>query len=180
MGRFAILIITVFIIIGCTAKESNVLPQKEIAQNQDGETMKLTSIAFNYGELIPKKYSCQGDDINPSLKWENVPNGTKSFALIMDDPDAPVGLWTHWLVKDIPADLNEISEDSVPGAEVVNTAGGEAYHGPCPPSGTHRYFFKLYALDVENLEAKNLKEFYQLAEKHKIEEAVLIGKYAKS
>lgn len=145
--------------------------------------MKLSSGDFSEGEMIPAKFTCQGDDINPGLKIEGVPEGAKSLALIFDDPDAQqvVGYtWIHWLVKDIPIDVNEIKEDSIPGTEVVNSFRRESYGGPCPPSGVHKYFFKLYALNVETLDAGNSDDFYKKVEEHKIEEAVLMGKYTKS
>jgi Raf kinase inhibitor-like YbhB/YbcL family protein len=153
-------------------------PVKELVSG--GETMKLTSNDFNQGDLIPKEFTCQGDDFNPHLAWEDAPANTKSFALIVDDPDAPVGLWVHWLVKDIPANIKEIKQDSVPGNQVENDFGKKDYGGPCPPSGVHRYVFKLYALDVENLDVNNKKEFYAEAEKHAIAKAELMGTYRKS
>ncbi|MCK5283051.1 MAG: YbhB/YbcL family Raf kinase inhibitor-like protein [Nanoarchaeota archaeon] len=141
--------------------------------------MKLTSNAFEHKGTIPAKYTCQGQDINPQLKWEDVPEGTKSFALIVDDPDAPVGTWVHWLVKDIPAGIREIPEDSIPSNQIENDFGRQDYGGPCPPSGTHRYFFKLYALNIETFQAGSKIDFYNKVEEHKIEEAVLMGKYSK-
>lgn len=142
--------------------------------------MKLKSNSFEHEGLIPPKYTCDDIDINPHLVWEDVPDGTKSFALIVDDPDAPMGTWVHWLVCDIPADIREIPEDNVPGRQIKNDFGKRDYGGPCPPSGTHRYFFKLYALDVQELENVNEKNFYDLVEKHKIDEAILMGKYKRT
>ena len=141
--------------------------------------MKLNSDAFEHNGMIPSKYTCKGENINPQLKWGDVPEGTKSFALIVDDPDAPGGNWVHWLVKDIPADVREIKENGVPGTQVENDFGKEAYGGPCPPSGVHRYFFKLYALDVMlNLEAGlTKKDLLRKMEGHIIEEAQIIGKF---
>ena len=111
--------------------------------------MKLTSSVFKHKEKIPTKYTCDGDDVSPPLKIEEAPEGTKSFALIVDDPDAPVGTWVHWVVWNIPADTKDIAENTAPGTEGLNDFGKTPYGGPCPPSGTHRYFFKLYALDTE-------------------------------
>jgi Raf kinase inhibitor-like YbhB/YbcL family protein len=147
---------------------------------QEVGAMKLTSNMFNEGEKIPDKYTCKGLDINPPLMIEAAPEGTKSFALIVDDPDAPVGLWTHWMVKDIRPDINVIAEQSVPGIEVVNSAGRKNYHGPCPPSGTHRYYFKLYALDVASMKATTKAEFYLEVEKHRLAMASLMGRYSKA
>ncbi len=146
----------------------------------EGDNMRLSSEAFKEDEVIPAEYTCQGPDVNPGLAWDEPPKGTESFALIIDDPDAPVGTWVHWLVKDISKDMRNIPKDSVPGTEVKNSFGKKGYGGPCPPSGTHRYFFRLYALNIERLNADNIEEFYELVEEHKLEEAVLIGKYKKS
>ena len=112
---------------------------------------KLTTTSFEDGGMIPKKYTPHAEDYNPQLSWTGAPAGTKSFALINDDPDAPVGLWTHWLVKNIPATTTSIKENSVPGVEVTNSWGIKKYKGPKPPSGTHRYYFKLYACNVEKM-----------------------------
>jgi len=129
--------------------------------------------------MIPKKYTGQGQDINPPLKWEGVPEGTKSLALIVDDPDAPVGLWTHWLVKNIPPAVTEIKEHTNPGEGVVNSWKKTEWGGPMPPSGTHRYFFKLYALNVDKMKATTKAMFYKEVEQQKIGEAILMGKYKK-
>jgi Raf kinase inhibitor-like YbhB/YbcL family protein len=113
---------------------------------------ELTSTAFSQGESIPVQYSCKGEDLSPPLAWGDPPEGTLSFALIMDDPDAPVGTWDHWIVFNLPADIRALPEGMQPGdlnsTNGVNSWGRGDYGGPCPPSGTHRYFFKLYALDI--------------------------------
>jgi Raf kinase inhibitor-like YbhB/YbcL family protein len=140
---------------------------------------RLRSPAFNFEETIPKKYTGQGEDINPPLKWENPPEGVQSYALIVDDPDAPGGLFTHWLVKDIPSDITEIKEGTIPGKEIISSWKVKKWKGPMPPSGTHRYNFKLYAMNKKNMTAENLKDFYTEAEKDKLDEAVLTGVYAK-
>jgi len=129
-----LLAVTILLIIGCVSND-----------------MELTSPSFNDNK-IPAKYACanyQGQDVNPELAISGVPEGTQSLVLIFDDPDAPSGTWDHWIVYNIPADTASISEDSVPGTQGVNSWGRSDYGGPCPPSGTHRYFFKLYALDTE-------------------------------
>ena len=142
--------------------------------------MKLWSHDFNEEEHIPRKFSGDGQDVNPHLAWNDVPPGTKSLALIVDDPDAPMGLWTHWLVEDIPPDVREVKQGSPPpGKQVENDFGKKDYGGPAPPGGTHRYFFKLYAIDREKLKARNKKKFYKLVEKHKLDEAQLMGYYSK-
>ena len=142
--------------------------------------MRLTSTAFTHGSAVPKRYTCQGIDINPPLTWSDIPEGTKSFALIVDDPDAPARTWVHWLVKDIPANARKIPEDTNPGNQVMNSWGKEDWGGPCPPSGSHRYYFKLYALSVSSFEAANEQEFSAAVEKHKLADAVLMGTFKKS
>ncbi len=143
--------------------------------------MILKSSAFSEGGLIPPKYTCDKQDINPPLTWSDPPEGTKSFALIVDDPDAPRGTWVHWLVCDIDSSITHIAEDSVPAnaQQIKNDFRKTNYGGPCPPSGTHRYFFKLYALDVEKLKGVKSSNMYDLVEKHAIEKAQLMGKYKK-
>ena len=140
---------------------------------------KISTSSFTPNGPIPNKYTPQGEDYNPELKWTGAPSGTKSFALINDDPDAPCGTWTHWLVKNIPADVSEIKENTVPGVEVTNSWRIKKYKGPSPPSGTHRYYFKLYALKVDKMKANDLKSFYTEVEKEKIGEAVVMGTYKK-
>lgn len=141
--------------------------------------MILTSKDFENEDQIPKDFTCQGTNKNPHLKWEDAPSETKSFALIVDDPDAPTSTWTHWLVYDIPADVAQIPQNSVPGKQVTNDLGKEEYGGPCPPTGTHRYFFKLYALDIESLTDVTKDNFLEKIEKHTLAKAELMGTYKK-
>lgn len=145
----------------------------------DGDSLELTSSAFNEGEMIPAKYSCDGSDLSPPLAWDAVPDGTKSLALIVDDPDAPAGTWVHWLLADIPPDTRAIPEDAVPedARQVTNDFSKPDYGGPCPPGGTHRYFFKLYALDVASLGDVNKKSIYAAVEEHALASAELMGRY---
>ena len=112
--------------------------------------LKLSSPAFRHSDSIPSKYTCDGADVNPPLVIENAPLNAKSLALIVDDPDAPAGNWVHWVVWNIDPTTDEIRENTVPyGAlQGINDFRKHDYGGPCPPSGTHRYFFKLYALDM--------------------------------
>jgi len=168
--RWLLYLILLLFLVGCTTEK---------VEKEDVK-MKLKSNDFNEGEMIPRQFTCQGEDINPQLSWEDVPAGVKSFALIFDDPDAPMGTWVHWLVKEIPADVRGINQNTVPGNEVVNSFGKEGYGGPCPPSGVHRYVFKLYALDVSSFEASGKADFYSKVEEHAIAKAELIGKYIKS
>ncbi len=109
--------------------------------------IKLTSPAFKHNALIPSKYSYNGGNVNPPLEIDHIPEGTRSFALIVDDPDAPKGTWVHWVVWNIAPTL-QLKEDQIPGNEGINDYHQHHYGGPCPPSGTHRYFFKIYALDT--------------------------------
>ena len=111
--------------------------------------LSIKSPAFESGKLIPKKYTCDGQDINPPLTIEGTPKEAKTLVLIVDDPDAPSGTFDHWIVWNIPASTSKIGENTVPGTEGMNGARQMGYMGPCPPSGTHRYFFKVYALDTE-------------------------------
>ncbi len=141
--------------------------------------MILESSDFENGGSIPARFTCDGADISPHLAWRDVPEGTKSFALIVDDPDAPGGTWVHWLLCDIPPETREIPRDQVPEGtvQVENDFGKEDYGGPCPPGGVHRYFFRLYALDTEKLDYG--KDFYGEIEKHRLAKAVLTGKYGR-
>jgi Raf kinase inhibitor-like YbhB/YbcL family protein len=118
------------------------------AMMAEGDTvMELKSPEFKNNGFIPKKFTCRGENVNPALNIENIPAGTKSISLIVDDPDAPNGDWVHWVMFDMPV-LSKIEEDSAPGKQGVNDSGRNRYDGPCPPFGTHRYFFKAYALDT--------------------------------
>lgn len=116
-------------------------------------TFKLTVEGFREGGVIPRRHTCEGEDVSPALAWENPPAKTRSFALIVDDPDAPVGTWNHWLVWDLPAALTGLPEGAAGGVSGANDFGRPGYGGPCPPRGhgAHRYYFKLYALDVDTL-----------------------------
>jgi len=142
--------------------------------------MKLTSPEFQNNKLIPKKFTCQGDDVNPPLVIEDIPKDAKSLALIVDDPDATTGTWVHWVVFDIPV-VSKIEESSIPGKQGTNDFGRKDYGGPCPPSGTHRYFFKIYALKEKlNLDEGIRKEdLEEIMQEHILDKAELIGLYKK-
>ena len=141
--------------------------------------MKITSQNFRNNEKIPVKFTCDGEDINPNLTIEEVPPAAKSLVLIMDDPDAPAGLWTHWIVWNIYPKTKMIKENEVPegGTEGKNTSRSLGYQGPCPPRGTHRYFFRIYALDcLLNLGVGSARqELDRTIEGHILEKAELIG-----
>lgn len=155
---------------------------------QEGN-MKISSDAFAANETIPKKFTCDGPDASPKLQWNEPPAKTQSFALIMDDPDAPVGTWVHWVLFDLPADMRELAEGVAKQAELANGArqgrndfGKIGYGGPCPPPGNpHRYFFKLYALDSKlNLKPGVTKADVERALKgHTLAQAELIGRYGR-
>lgn len=142
--------------------------------------LKITSPAFQHNGLIPSKYTCDGENINPALQIEGIPEGTPTLALTMDDPDAPMGTWDHWIVWNIPPS-NLIKENSVPGIEGLNTSRTHSYGGPCPPSGTHRYFFKVYALDTKlTLNPSSTKRDLEKAmQGHILAKGEIMGKYAR-
>lgn len=148
--------------------------------------LTLTSSAFAEGAMIPKKYTCDADDISPDLAWSGAPAGTKSFALVCDDPDAPVGTWVHWVLFDIPAGVSALPSGVPPDAELQNGARHGlndfrrlGYGGPCPPGGTHRYYFKIYALDTRLSLVSGCTKAEVLAtmQGHILAEGRLMGKY---
>ncbi len=143
--------------------------------------MKITSPAFEDSDMIPATYTCDSDNVNPPLLISDVPEGTKSLALIMDDPDAPGEAFTHWIMWNIPPDTTRIEEnDWVDGAEQgMNDGGDLGYTGPCPPEGIHHYYFRLYALDsVLDLQGEVTRMDLEMQiSSHMIDEAELIGLY---
>jgi Raf kinase inhibitor-like YbhB/YbcL family protein len=142
--------------------------------------MKLTSSAFENNGKIPSEFTCDGDDISPPLTINEAPEDTKSLALIMDDPDAPMGTFVHWVVWNIPPGTKEINKGTEPeGVQGKTSFGRQGYGGPCPPSGTHRYFFKLYALDTELdlKEGSSKKDLERAMEDHILAETQLMGTY---
>jgi Raf kinase inhibitor-like YbhB/YbcL family protein len=143
-------------------------------------TLSVSSPAFEPNGIIPDKYTCQGRNINPAISVGNLPHGTISLTLIIDDPDAANGTFTHWIVWNIRPE-QPINEDSVPGIQGENSFGTQSYKGPCPPSGTHRYIFKLFALDtLLDLKAGADKETVEKAMKpHMLGTGTLTGKYKK-
>jgi Raf kinase inhibitor-like YbhB/YbcL family protein len=143
--------------------------------------LSVSSPAFENNKLIPAKYTCDGDDVNPPLTIEGAPEETKSLVLIVDDPDAPMGTWDHWVVWNIPP-TGKIEENTVPGTEGINTARQHSYGGPCPPWGTHRYFFKVYALDtmLDLSPNSNKKDVEKAMQGHVLAKGELIGLYRRS
>src|SRR5437588_1658413 len=148
-----------------------------------GGKMKITSPAFQEGGTIPEKFSKNGQNVNPELRIEGAPAEAKSLALIVDDPDAPVGLFTHWLVWNVDPKTTEIAENSVPkgGLQGTNDFPGQRYDGPRPPFGTHRYYFKIFALD-QMLDLKpgaKRRDVDAAVEGHVIGQGELMGRYSK-
>lgn len=146
--------------------------------------MKILSSDFNNNRYIPVKFSCEGEEINPNLEISEVPERAGSLALIVDDPDAPGGGWVHWLLWNIDVEHSIIRENSVPeeAVEGVTSSGKPGYNGPCPPRGTHRYFFTLYALDnlLDLPASAGKKELLEAMDGHIIAQAELVGLYQMS
>jgi Raf kinase inhibitor-like YbhB/YbcL family protein len=149
--------------------------------------MELKSSAFQTGGDIPRKHTCDANDVSPQLSWNNAPVGTKAFALIADDPDAPAGTWVHWVIYDLPADAKELAE-AIPTTEILTNGAKQGmndfrkvgYGGPCPPAGRpHRYFFKLYALDkATGLKPRaNKQQLLNAIKNHVLGEAEIMGRY---
>ena len=148
--------------------------------------IKVESTAFIEGDMIPSKYTCDGLNVSPTLSWSDPPESSKSIVLISDDPDAPMGTWVHWIVYNIPSQVKEFSENVPPTKILENGAiqgttdfGRIGYGGPCPPSGTHRYFFKVYALNTMlNLDpGATKKQVVNAMENHVLAEGQLMGRY---
>jgi Raf kinase inhibitor-like YbhB/YbcL family protein len=146
-----------------------------------GAKMKITSSAFQEGGNIPSKFSCDGANVNPPLHLDQVPAEAKSLALIVDDPDAPGGTFVHWLVWNIDPKTTEIGENSVPPNAVQGKSGfgKSGYGGPCPPSGTHRYYFRVYALDVADAKGGSRADLDRAMQGHIIAQGELMGRYSK-
>ena len=151
-------------------------------------SIQITSTAFADGGLIPSQYTCDGEDISPPLTWSGIPDETKSLALISDDPDAPGRTWVHWVVYDLPPDSTGLPE-GIPATETISGGGTQGktdfgrigYGGPCPPSGTHRYFFKLYALDttLSLLPGTDKAQLESEMDGHILAQTELMGKFSK-
>jgi len=171
-------------IVLCSCKQRKQAQGK--VEKEKAMDIKVTSPAFEQGGMIPAKYTCDGSDISPPLKLQSVPDGTKSIALISDDPDAPMGTWVHWVLYNLPGDTKELAED-IPRVEKLDNGALQGmnswpklgYGGPCPPSGTHRYFFKIYALDTTlDLEAgATKKDVLKAMQGHILAQGQLMGKY---
>jgi Raf kinase inhibitor-like YbhB/YbcL family protein len=159
-----------------------------LAASKGGKSMEIMSPAFAMGGMIPPKYTCKGENVSPPLAWKGLPEGTESIAIITDDPDAPMGIWVHWVFYDIPAHVQALGE-SIPQEKKPPVGGiqGEndfrtiGYGGPCPPSGTHRYYFKVYALDTALglPPGATKKDVVKAMNGHVLGESVLMGKFSK-
>ncbi len=164
----------------CAAAALAVLSTAVASANREGDSMRISSPAFADQQPIPRKYTCDGDDVSPPLKFEGVPAAAVSLALVVDDPDAPAGTWDHWVLWNIPADVTEIVEAKAPAATIGrNSWGKNAWGGPCPPAGQHRYFFKVWALDTKlDLAPGARKRDLATAMKgHVVAEGQLVGVY---
>ncbi len=189
--RFAVLIGIAIGLAGCELGKSGV--SETLVQTIESEedavvSFQLFSPAFENKTKIPSRYTCSGEDLSPELEWRDAPDGVVSFALIMDDPDAPIGTWIHWVIYNIPSDNSGLPEAFGKNRELVdgilqgkNSAGKAYYNGPCPPSGTHRYFFKLYALDtmLDLPEGATKPEVLKAIQGHMVGMAELMGTYSK-
>ncbi len=162
------------------------VPGETGAPPKGGKKMEITSSAFQAEGMIPSKYTCDGADISPPLEWKNAPEGTRAFAIICEDPDAPGRTWIHWVLYDLPATATKLPERVPPNRQLdsggkhgTTSARSLGYHGPCPPSGTHRYYFKLYALDrPTGLEPGATKEqFLSAAKGHILAATEVMGRY---
>jgi len=181
---------------GCHGSTTSPITQSQNSNtkanaNNEGSNMqiKLWSTVFQDNGLIPSKYTCDDANVSPPLEWSGLPATTKSIALIVDDPDAPAKTWVHWVAFDIPNSARSLPEavkpsETIPGGgkQGKNDFGRLGYGGPCPPSGTHRYFFKIYALDTEtNLPSGATKdELLRAMEGHIVKQGELIGKYSRT
>ncbi len=180
---------THFLLVSLVLLYSFLAPTNEVHATTEGGgkmTISITSTAFTEGEMIPRDYTCDGRNISPPLAFADIPEGAKSLAIIFDDPDAPMGTWVHWVLYNIPTAVSELPP-GISSAKVlqngaqhgVNSFSKFGYGGPCPPSGTHRYYFKLYALDTELMQEAGLTkdELLDAMRGHVLAEGQLMGRY---
>ena len=194
MKKYSFIFILLIFLAAC-APQSTSTPEAPLrateappAAEQPAGDFTLTSERFIEGQPIPEKFTCEGQNVSPALAWTDPPSGTETFALIMDDPDAPGDTWIHWVLYNIPGGTS-FMPDALPGQGGIayvgnhgmNTAGNTYYEGPCPPSGTHRYFFKLYALDtaLDFSASPDAVELTAAMQGHVLAQAELMGTYAK-
>lgn len=169
-----VILFVLLLTVGCLEQAAEEVPEEVTKE------LTVTSPAFQHNSAIPSKYTCQGEDVNPPLHIEDIPEGTVTLAVLVEDLDAPRGIFVHWVVWNI-APMNTIAENTIPGTEGVNSFNKHSYGGPCPPSGEHRYVFKVYALDIHlDLDSTATKEDVVTAiEGHILAEGELIGLYSK-
>ena len=186
--HFFSILIALIIMLACQPEteqdaEAEIIELQQSQTSSDSASLKITSSAFINEGMIPARYTCDGDNIAPELNWRHIPDNVVSFALICDDPDAPNGTWIHWVLFNIPAgdscltlEKNEHVQKHIDG---VNSWGSTGYGGPCPPSGTHRYYFKLYALDTMlDLNAGATKdELLEAMDGHILVSGQIMGRY---
>ena len=178
--------VLIFVLMFIAFRKSPGGGEEEVEDNNFEGAMTIKSNAFETGGLIPAKYTCDGDNVSPPLVFNGVPEGAKSLVLIMEDPDVPKsirsdGMWTHWLVWNIPADTVVVAEGSMLNGIVgKNSSGDKEYGGPCPPDKEHRYFFKLFALDTMldlNADSASKTDLEEAMIGHILTEAQLMGRY---
>lgn len=183
MKKMLVLCIVIVILLSSCSSTSTPTPEADMS-------LDLKTDAFVNGQSIPAKYSCIGKNVSPALTWSDPPAGTQSFAMIVDDPDAPMGTWVHWVLFNISANTRSLPEDlPITGKNVdpnaiyvgKNSSGNIGYDGPCPPSGTHRYYFKLYALDttVNLLPGATKEQVLREMEGHILAQGELMGTFSK-
>ena len=170
---------------GCDRPKEATEPKEE---RSPAMTISIRSSAFEEGGMIPARYTCDGDDVSPPLAWEGLPEATRSIALIADDPDAPMGTWVHWVMWNVPAETKALAENIRPEPELpdgsrqgITDFGRPGYGGPCPPGGTHRYYFKVYALDTTlDLPSGTRKaDLLKAMDGHVLAEGQLMGRYSR-
>lgn len=160
-------------------KSTTTHPQSDSATTQN--QLAISSPAFDADGTIPSKYTCDGKDVNPPLQVGQIPQGTRSLAVIVDDPDAPSGTWVHWVMWNVPV-ASEIKEADAPGVQGMNDFSKHRYNGPCPPNGVHRYFYKVYALDdVLNIPVSSDKgDLERAMAPHVLAQGELVGRYSRT
>ena len=195
--KLFIIIFLLAVISGCVAEEERIAPtpsptstptaiEKNTKEVTTMQNISISAEAFQAGGAIPEEYTCDGSDVSPALSWRGIPANAKSIALIMDDPDAPMGTFVHWVLFNIPSDTTKLPR-GVPGNRTLNDGssqgitdfGRTGYGGPCPPGGTHRYYFRIYALDtmLDLQPGSSRKQLENAMKRHVLAQGELMGKY---
>jgi len=186
-SKLIYVLLLIYLLSACTpsaATTPEAINTEAATPSEANMSLQLTSDAFGNGQSIPAKYSCIGKNISPALTWTEPPAGTQSFALIVDDPDAPGRTWVHWVLFNIPANTHNLQESFSADSSIAvgnNSSGNASYQGPCPPSGTHRYFFKLYALDSATSLSPGVTkdQLLKVMDGHILAQAELMGTFSK-